>query len=718
MENKNTGNSAEKNNAEKRIKQLRKSINYYRYAYHVLDKSLISDAALDSLKKELFDLEMKYPDLITPDSPTQRVGGEPLKEFKKVRHETPMISFDDAFSKQDVLDWLERLNNYLGKNVLEDKNLVKDNIFYCELKIDGLAMEFIYNGGIFVQGSTRGDGLIGEDVTQNIKTIEAVPLKLLDKEEVEKNFKTLKLEKFSHLLKNWPIPHLVVRGEVYMSKKEFDRINKEQNKKGEHIFANPRNMAAGSIRQLDPKITAGRKLDSFQYDIINDFGQTTHEEEHLLLKAFGFKTGKYNKPANSLKEIFAFRDYWAERRDKAIDYEIDGTVIILNNNKLYEDAGVIGKAPRAAIAYKFSPREATTVVEGIQIQVGRTGTLTPVAVLRPVELGGITITHATLHNYDQIKKLDVRIGDTVVISRAGDVIPQVAKSIKNMRTGKEKEFKMPKTCPIDGSKIVREGVYYRCSNPNCGARNRESLKHFVSRDAFDIRGMGGQIIDRFLDEGLISDAADIFTLEKGDVAALPRFGEKSAQKLTAEIQAKKKIPLRKFIYSLGILHIGEETAELLAQKFLSSHKGKSIRVGNLAEFYKNIPPVNLESVAGIGPKVSQSIIKWFAEPRNLKLLKKLENAGIEIETPVGAKSSKLKDKIFVLTGILASMPREEAKEKIRDLGGEVSESVTKKTSYVVAGAEPGSKLDKARKLNVPVLSETEFIKIISEKSRA
>ncbi|MCL4437547.1 NAD-dependent DNA ligase LigA, partial [Patescibacteria group bacterium] len=607
--------STDRKAAEARIKQLRKSINYYRYAYHVLDKSLISDAALDSLKKELFDLELKYPDLITPDSPTQRVGGQPLKEFKKVRHETPMISFDDAFSEQDILDWLGRLNNYLGKNVLEDKNLIKNDVFYCELKIDGLAMEFVYDNGVFVRGATRGDGMIGENVTQNIKTIEAVPLKLLDKEEVEKNFKILKLEKFNHLLKNWPPPHLVVRGEVYMSKREFERINKEQQKKDEKVFANPRNMAAGSIRQLDPKITASRKLDSFQYDIVNeDLGQITHEEEHSLLKAFGFKTGKNNKPANSLKEIFAFRDYWAKRRDKVLDYEIDGTVIILNDNKTYNAAGVIGKAPRAAIAYKFSPREATTVVEDIQVQVGRTGTLTPVAVLSPVELGGITITHATLHNYDQIKKLDVRVGDTVVISRAGDVIPQVAKVIKNMRSGKPKEFQMPKRCPIDGSKIIKEGVFYRCSNPNCGARNREALKHFVSRGAFDIRGLGPQILDRFLDEGLISDAADIFTLEKGDVAALPRFGEKSAEKIIAKIKTKKKIPLRRFINSLGILHVGEETANLLAEKFKTQNSRLNIK--DFFDWASKMSAENFQKIAGIGPKVSKSINDWSREPRN------------------------------------------------------------------------------------------------------
>ncbi|MFA5083938.1 MAG: NAD-dependent DNA ligase LigA, partial [Candidatus Paceibacterota bacterium] len=447
----------DKKTAKERIEHLRKSINHHRYLYHVLDKQEISDAALDSLKKELFDLERQYPDLITPDSPTQRVGGKPLKEFKKVRHETPMISFNDAFSEQDMRDWLTRLENYLGYRIYEgDKTFSQSEArgasghgserseeserrkpakilagdlsgslekkfypFYCELKIDGLAIELIYENGIFVQGATRGDGLIGEDVTSNLKTVEAIPLKL----EIEnKEFKIP--------------PYLVVRGEVFITKKEFEKINREQIKKGLAEFANPRNMAAGSIRQLDSGITASRHLDSYVYDIVTDLGQKTHEEEHRILKAMGFKTNPHNKPANGLEEVFTFRNNWEEKENREkLFYEIDGIVVIVNDNKVFETGGVIGKAPRAAIAYKFSPKEAETVVEDVKVQVGRTGVLTPVAVLRPVEVGGTTIVHSTLHNFDEIERLGLKIGDTVIISRAGDVIPKVIKVLKELRTG-------------------------------------------------------------------------------------------------------------------------------------------------------------------------------------------------------------------------------------------------------------------------------------------
>jgi len=526
-----------KDEAKKRIAKLREAIEKYRHAYHVLDESLISDEALDALKKELFDLEQQYPDLITPDSPTQRIGGEPLKEFQKARHEKPMISLNDAFSEQDVHDWLKRLENYLEREVKGG--------FYCEHKIDGLAIELVYENGVFIQGSTRGDGLVGEDITQNLKTVEAIPLRL--------DIKNSKSE----------IPsYLVVRGEVFMTRKDFARINKEQEKKGEKVFANPRNMAAGSVRQLDPKITASRKLDSYQYALVTDVGQKTHEEEHEFLKKWGFKTNPHNKLVKNVEEIFEFHKEVAKAREK-LAYEIDGIVITINDNRTFETAGVIGKAPRGAVAYKFSPKEATTVVEEIQIQVGRTGALTPVAILKPARVGGITITHATLHNYDEIQRLGVKIGDTVIVSRAGDVIPQITKVLKELRTGREKEFHMPSVCPIDGSRVVKDGVAYRCSNKNCGARQREFLYHFVY--VFGMEGLGPKIIDRFLDEGLISDAADIFTLKKGDIEVLERFGEKSAENIINEIASRKKIPLSNFIQSLGIFHVGEETSRLLAK---------------------------------------------------------------------------------------------------------------------------------------------------------
>ncbi len=677
--------------AENRIEKLKKSIEHYRYEYHVHDKSLISDAALDSLKKELFDLEREFPELMTPDSPTQRVGGEPLTEFSKVRHETPMISFNDAFSEEDMRDWLKRLENYLGRPLKKS-----GRTFYCELKIDGLAIELEYKNGNFFRGSTRGDGHVGEDVTNNLKTVEAIPLKL--------KIKNLKFE---------IPPKLVVRGEVFLTKKEFDRMNREQKKSGGKIYANPRNVAAGSIRQLDPKITASRKLDSFQYDIISDLGQKIHEEEHDILKSFGFKINPHNRHAADLEEVFVFHRYWAKHRDQ-LPYEIDGIVVMVNDNASYEDAGIIGKAPRAGIAYKFAAREAATVVEGIQIQVGRTGTLTPVAVLRPVPVGGITITHATLHNADEIERLGVRIGDTVVVSRAGDVIPKISKVLAELRPRGTKEFSMPKKCPVDGSAVIRDGVAYKCGNKDCGARNRENLYHFISRPAFNIEGMGPKIIDRFLDEGLITDAADIFILQKGDIESLDRFGEKSAENLINEIASKKKIGLSRFIYSLGILHIGEETSRLLAQEILN-YKFSILKPDDTLKFFKEKDIESLKKISDIGPVVAKSIYEWFSDERHVNFLKKLEKAGVEIAVEKSnAESSKLKGLSFVLTGGLEAMSRDQAKEKIRGLGGEVNESVSKKTSYVVAGGEAGSKLDKASKLGVKVLNEKEFLALLSK----
>ena len=673
-----------KDEAKKRIAKLCEAIEKYRHAYHVLDESLISDEALDTLKKELFDLEQQYPDLVTPDSPTQRIGGEPLKEFQKARHEKPMISLNDAFSEQDIHDWLKRLENYLGREV--------KGKFYCEHKIDGLAIELVYKNGSFVQGSTRGDGLVGEDITQNLKTVEAIPLRLGNRNS--------KLE----------IPHhLVVRGEVFMTRKDFARINKEQEKKGEKVFANPRNMAAGSVRQLDPKITASRKLDSYQYAVVTDVGQKTHAEEHELLKKWGFKTNSHNKLVKSVEEIFEFHKEVAKAREK-LAYEIDGIVIIINDNRTFENAGVIGKAPRGAIAYKFSPKEATTIVEEIQVQVGRTGVLTPVAILKPARVGGITITHATLHNYDEIQRLGVKIGDTVIVSRAGDVIPQIKKVLKELRTGKEKEFRMPPVCPVDGSRVVKDGVAYRCFNKNCGARQREFLYHFVY--VFGIEGLGPKIIDRFLDEGLISDATDIFTLRKGDIEVLERFGEKSAENIINEIASRKKIPLSNFIQSLGILHVGEETARLLAKKAISINS-KIRSPKDISNIFEHLTIKQLQEVQDIGPAVAQSIVGYFQDKRHKNFIEKLDNVGVEIETAkLGTQNSKLKGQTFVLTGSLESMSRDEAKNKIRVLGGKVNESVSKKTTYVVAGAEPGSKLEKARKLSVKILDEKEFLALL------
>ena len=683
-----------KQEAKERIEKLKKEINRYRYAYHVLDKSLISDAALDSLKKELFDLEQQFPELITPDSPTQRVGGKPLAQFKKVHHEKRMLSFNDAFSEKDMEDWVTRLENYLGQKLHSDAPL-----FYCELKIDGLAIELVYEDGIFLAGATRGDGLVGEDVTQNLKTIEAIPLHLETRQLQATNYK--------------PPQKLVLRGEVFLSKKEFERINKEQEKRGLKTYANPRNIAAGSVRQLDPQITASRKLDSFQYDVVAEIGQKTHEEEHEILHKLGCKTNPNNKHAKNLKEVFEFRDYWEKHREK-LPYEIDGIVVIVNDNKLFERAGVIGKAPRAAIAYKFSPREATTQVLDVQVHTGRTGVLTPVAVLKPISVGGVTISHATLHNFDEIERLGLKIGDTVVISRAGDVIPKITKVLKELRTGKEKTVHPPKHCPVCGSDIKHEGVFYVCASRNCGARMRESLYHFVSRNALDIRGLGPQIIDRFIDEGFVNDAADIFTVKEGDIAVLPRFGDKSAENIVREIESKKHVPLSRFIFGLGIIHIGEETARLLAEKFSESHNGETSAPSTVGQFIKNLSLEQLQDIPDIGPKVAESVREWFHNERSQKLLEKFDKVGVRLEVKsLKLKVQKLFGKTFVLTGTMESMSREEAKEKIRELGGDISGSVSKQTSYVVVGLEPGSKYEKAKKLGVKVLDEKEFLKMLT-----
>ena len=468
------------------------------------------------------------------------------------------------------------------------------------------------------------------------------------------------------------------------------------------------------MRQLDPKITASRKLDSFEYAIVTDLGQKTHEEEHNLLYKFGFKTNSHNKKVETLKEVFEFREFWIKNREK-IPYEIDGIVVILNDGKLFESSGIIGKSPRGAVAFKFSPKEATTVVEDIKIYIGRTGVLTPVAHLRPVSVGGVTISHATLHNADEIERLGLKIGDTVVVSRAGDVIPQVNKVLVELRTGHEREFKMPKNCPIDGSAVTREGVAYRCSNKDCGARFKEFLYHFFSRGGFNIDGLGPKIIDKFLDVGLISDAADIFTLKKGDIEVLERFGEKSAENIVKEVHEKKKIPIERFIYSLGILHVGEETARILAITLANSHP--ELRDGsprNILEAFLKLSVEDLQKAEDIGPVVAQSIFYYFKDAKHQDLIKKLDKVGILLEiSSIKSKNNKLAGNTFVLTGQLETMSREEAKKKIRSLGGDISESVSKKTSYVVAGSEPGSKFEKAQKLGVKTIDEDDFLKIIN-----
>ena len=662
----------DKKQAEERIEKLKKEIWKHNYAYHVLDRPEISDAAFDSLKNELEGLEYKFPELISSDSPTQRVSGKPLNKFKKVQHEIPMLSFNDAFSGQEMLDWQTR-NEKMVKNY--DKNG-----YYCELKIDGLAVELIYENEIFKIGATRGDGKIGEDITQNLRTIASIPLRLFGN-----------------------IPNkVIVRGEVYLKTKEFEKINKELEKNNEKTYANPRNLAAGSIRQLNAKITAKRKLDFFAYAMITDMGQKFHEQEHEILKKIGFKTVKYNKFCKNLEEVEKFKNYWETARKK-LDYEIDGLVVITNESAMFKKLGVVGKAPRGAIAYKFSAKEGTTIIEDVIWQVGRTGVLTPVAVLKPVQIGGTTITRATLHNFDEIKRLEIKIGDTVIVGRAGDVIPDIIRPLKDLRSGKEKEIKVPHICPICNSKVVKIGdeVAYKCADKNCGAILREKIYHFVSKKAFDIVGVGPKIINRFLDEGLIKDSADLFFLKEKDIKHLERFAEKSASNIIKSIQSKKKIKLERFLFGIGIPQVGEETAIDLTKKYSNLEK------------IKNSSKEELEKINDIGPKMAESIYNWFRDKKNLEFLQKLDKVDIVITSQKSKiKSQKLANKIFVLTGELESMAREEAKEKIRELGGDVSGSVSKNTDFVVVGAEPGSKFDKANKLGLKIINEKEFLKMI------
>src|SRR4030042_121805 len=641
---------------DQRIEKLRKLINHHRYLYHVLDRQEISDAALDSLKKELFDLEQKYPELITLDSPTQRIGGKPLEKFKKIRHFRPMFSFNDAFSEKDMEDWQERISKLLTE---KEK---KEIDFFCELKIDGLAIELIYEKGILKTGSTRGDGILGEDIAQNLKTIEAIPLRLKDRDSP----RTVPEE-------------IIVRGEVFISKKEFEKLNKERQKKKLVLYANPRNIAAGSIRQLDPKITAKRRLDSFAYDLVTDFRQKTHEEKHQILKSIGFKINPHNKYCKNLTEVFRFHKFWQEKRTE-LPYEIDGIVVIVNSNKNFEKLGVVGKAPRGAIAFKFAPNQATTKVEDIKVQIGRTGALTPVAHLKPVLVGGVTISRATLHNEDEIKKLGVKIGDTVIIERAGDVIPAVAKVLPELRIGKEKEFHFPKICPVCKTELVKpkEEAVWRCPNAACPSRKRENLYYFTSKKAFDIRGLGPKIIDQLVDENLISRAPDIFELEEGDLLPLERFAERKSKNIIEAIADSKKIPLARFIFALGIRHAGEETAIDLANYF-----------GNIDKLRKTTKE-ELDKIPSIGPEISKSIHDWFNSQSNQRLIDDLLKTGIIIippEKPPAGGGKKLIGKTFVFTGALETITREEAKEKIQLLGGEVSESISSKIAFLVVGQE-------------------------------
>lgn len=672
-----------KQQAKKRIAKLRQVINLHSYQYHVLDKSEVSDAIWDSLKHELYQLEQAYPELITSDSPTQRVGGKALDKFNKVRHKKRMLSLEDVFYLEEFKAWQERIQKLVPSQKLD---------YFAELKIDGFAASLIYKNGVLFKGATRGDGRIGEDVTLNLKTINSIPLKL----EIHQKLSSNITDKINTLLNHGEIE---IRGEVYMTKKVFEKINQERKKQNLPQYANPRNTAAGSIRQLDPKVAASRKLDFLAYDLVTDLGQKTHQEKHQIIKALGFKIS-LEQYASNLNEVIKFWDKVKQNRSK-LYHQIDGLVVVVNNNRIFDKLGVVGKAPRGAIAFKFPAKEVTTVVEDIVVQVGRTGALTPVAHLKPVRLGGILVTRATLHNADEIKRLDVRIGDTVVVQRAGDVIPDVVRIIKKLRTGHEKRFKMPQMCPICGGLVKRPKgeVVHRCINKQCSSIQRQKITHFASRKGFEIEGLGPQIVNQLMDQGLIIDSADLFSLTQGDLVPLEHFAEKAAENLVKSINQSKKISFAKFIFALGIRHAGEETAIALANYFGSLEK---MRKANLQELFK---------IEDIGPIVAKSIYQWFNDKKNKQFIDRLIKSGVEIERLKPAKK-ELRGIIFVLTGELDTLTREQAKTKIRQLGGDVSSSVSQKTNYLVAGHEPGSKYQKARKLGVKIIKEKEFLRII------
>ena len=679
--------------ARQRTEKLKRLINRYRYAYHVLNKSEISDEALDSLKHELKILEDQFPGLRTPDSPTMRVEGKILSAFQKIRHKTPMLSLEDVFSESEFSAWTDRIAKIIPSARFT---------FFAEPKFDGLALSIVYRNGILVHAATRGDGLVGEDSTNNVRTIESVPLRL-------ERFDVLEIK---HMAARGRIE---VRGEAIITKKRFSSINHQQEKRGLQIYANARNLAAGSLRQLDPSITSSRKLDFFAYDLFGvDFA--THHEKHEALHTLGFKTARdLETVCKTQRAVFDHHNAVAKLRDQ-LPYEIDGLVVAADSTEVFERLGIVGKAPRGAIAFKFSPKEATTVVEDIIVQVGRTGALTPVAALRPTAIGGVTVSRATLHNEDEIKRLGLKIGDSVIVGRAGDVIPDVRKVLSGLRTGREKLFRMPSRCPVCNTAVVKlEGeVVRRCHNKQCPARHREGLYHFVSRKAFDVDGLGPKILDAFLDHGLIQDAADLFDLAEGDIAPLERFGEKSAQNLVWAIKSAKTVSLPRFLFALGIMHVGEELARTMAQEVAKKIKNKSrLKIKNIADFFQNFSAENLENIPDVGPKVARSIHQWFHDRRNVAFLEKLERVGVEIELPVIFKAArKLSGKTFVFTGELETMSRDEAKGKARSLGAGVSESVSRKTSFVVVGTTPGSKYEKAKKLGVGILTEKEFLKML------
>ena len=677
---------------ERRAEALREKIRYHEHRYFVLDDPEISDAEYDRLVNQLKALETEHPGLITPDSPTQRVGGQPREGFVKVQHSSPMLSLDNAYNEQELRDWARRVYELSGTEKID---------FVCELKLDGLSMALHYKpdtGGRskFVLAITRGDGSTGEDVTANVRTLRSVPLTVP-----------------AAALKKAGLPQeFEVRGEVLMPTKSFVRMNEEREKEGLSRFANPRNAAAGAVRVLEPNITAQRRLDFYAYFLLTEGRVSRAEQSEALdaLETAGFKVNPNRKIAHSIDQVWGFIQKSEEKRE-TLPYEIDGIVVKVNDTARWQRLGFTGKAPRWAIAYKFAARTGITKVKDILVQVGRTGKLTPVAALAPVPIGGTTVSRATLHNIDEIERLGLLIGDWVEVERSGDVIPKVIRVVedKDHRRGTGK-FKMPSTCPVCKGHVVRaEGeVDHRCVNVNCPAKLRESLLHFASRGVLNIEGMGDALVDQLMEKGLVKDVADIYSLTKEQLLSLERMGDKSAQNILDEIEASKKLPLERVIYGLGIRFVGERTAEFLAQHFGSMED--LIKVATDDDEAKSLE--ELQQVEEVGPRIAASLREFFLEPRNVALVDKLRKAGLKFTGEKKVRGTALASMTFVLTGTLEHYSRDEAKRMIEDAGGKVSGSVSKKTNYVVAGDEAGSKLDKARELGVTVLSESQLMEML------
>ncbi len=671
--------SVEFTKAKERLLKLREVINYHRYLYHVEDRQEISDEALDSLKDELVKLEAEFPELVTADSPSQRVAGKPMEQFVKVRHEVAQWSFNDAFTIEDIRDFDGRVKKLLG---------VSEVSYSVELKIDGFKIVLTYEEGKLKTAATRGDGVTGEDVTMNVRTIESVPL-LLRK---SGGGKTKVPEK------------IIVEGEVFLGKKNFEKLNKSREQAGEELYANPRNVAAGTIRQLDPKIVASRKLESFIYDIaLSSDGEPDNQIAELkLLTELGFRVNKNFKECANIDEVIKYWQKW-QKEGKNLDYGLDGVVVKVNSREFQNKLGYTGKAPRFAIAFKFRAEEVTTVVEDIIFQIGRTGVVTPIAKLKPVFLAGSTVKRATLHNEDEIIRLDVRIGDTVILRKAGDIIPDIVKVLPEFRVGKEKPFRFPKSLPECGpiERILGEAAY-RATDPNSGAQHLRRLHYFVSKGAFNIVGLGPKVIDVLVENGLVNEFVDIFELKKDDLLLLPRFAETSAEKLINSIERHRSVTLPRFLVSLSIDNVGEETAEDLAVHFKTLEK---VRVASAEE---------LALIDGVGEVVAESIVSWFGDKENqralARLLESVKIKPLEVNTN---KNQKLTGKTFVLTGSLKNLTRDAAKNLIKQAGGRVLSSVSKNLDYLVVGEDPGSKLTQAEQLGIKIISESEFQKLLA-----